>query len=648
MQVTVSENAGFCFGVKLAVKSAFDVLKSTGRCCTLGEIIHNPHVISEFKKRGGVVVNELSDIPKDCTLIIRAHGVGADVLNRIKENNTKCVDATCPFVKKIHKIVSEYSNDGYFTIIAGDPNHCEVEGIVGNCFGPYTVIENKKQLEKFFSSQNVNSEKFIFVSQTTFSLKEWQLCCDYIKNKKADCKIFNTICMSTELRQKETEKISEKSDIMIVVGGNNSSNSLKLKSICEKNCKTYFLQTPGQLNMLDFRGDERIGLTAGASVPYEDVMEIKKMLENFKGETMDTEIKNSAENNAEAENVENKEQEDIVSGEILKGTVTELTPNEVKVDIGRKYVGVVPLTELTTDLSKNTADLVHVGETLELAVVNFNAADGTVILSKKQVDFTKGWDTIVNAHKTGEQLSANVVEVVRGGLKLVCNGIKIFIPASLSGSSRNNPLENFKGKVLEFKVIELDEARKRAIGSCVAANDQDKKEMSEKFWQEVKIGDVVEGTVSGLAPFGAFVDLGGLEGLIHISEISWNRISSPSDVLKMGQKVRVLVKDMDKAAGRVSLSYKQVLGDPWEIFSERYKVVQIITCKITAVKDFGAFAEIMPGVEGMIHVSQISEGRIENPQDVLSAGDEVRVKIVEMDPLRRRVGLSIRDCFSIN
>lgn len=339
---------------------------------------------------------------------------------------------------------------------------------------------------------------------------------------------------------------------------------------------------------------------------------------------------------------------DVVSGEILTGTVTELFPNEIKVDIGRKYGGVVPLTELTTDLSQNTSDLVHVGEKLELAVVNFNENTGSVILSKKQVDFSKGWGKIVDAYNNQEVLTANVTEVVRGGLKLVCNGIKIFVPASLSGASRGNPLESFKGKSVEFKIIELDEDRKRGIGSCSAAGGSSKEEQNEEFWNNIKIGDVIEGTVSGIASFGAFVDLGGPEGLIHISEISWNRIASPSDVLKIGQKVRVLVKDVDREKGRVSLSYKQVLGDPWEVFSSRYRVGQIVTCKITAVKDFGAFAEIVPGVEGMIHVSQISEGRIDNPQDVLTAGDEVRVKIMDMDPIKRRVSLSIRECYSID
>ena len=351
--------------------------------------------------------------------------------------------------------------------------------------------------------------------------------------------------------------------------------------------------------------------------------------------------------NMESESSKVNGEGNFVSGEVLVGTVTELLPNEVKVDIGRKYGGVVPLTELTTDLSQNTKDLVHVGEKLELAVVNFNEDTGKVVLSKKQVDFSKGWDKIVEAHATGEVLKANVVDVVRGGIKLVCNGIKVFVPASLSGSTRSNPLENFKGKTVEFKVIELDRERKRGIGSCSAVSDENKKILSENFWNNVKIGDVVEGTVSGIAPFGAFVDLGGPEGLIHISEISWNRISYPSDVLKVGQKIRVLVKDMDKTNGRVSLSYKQVLGDPWDNFAERYKPGQIVTCKITAVKEFGAFAEIMPGVEGMIHVSQISEGRIEDPQDVLAVGDEVRVKIKDIDVNKRRVSLSIRDCYNI-
>jgi len=651
MFVRVSRNAGFCFGVNLAVSAAFNILKCGGRCCTLGAIIHNPSVVEKFEDMGGIVVSNLEDVPKGYKLVIRSHGVSEKVLKQIEASGIGFVDATCPFVKKIHKIVKEFSEAGYSVLIAGDTKHCEVRGIVGHCSGEYFVFKDHFELLSLLKSRILKEKKCIMVAQTTFLLKEWKNCEAAVEKRLSDIKTFDTICRATKIRQDEAFELSKNSEIMIVLGGNNSSNSVKLKCICEKNCKTYFIEKPQNLKKVSFKGSERVGITAGASVPYEDVLEVKKLLDEFKGENMDSEkniqVNTNQEISAQEGSLHEKEN-DVVSGEILTGTVTELLPNEVRVDIGRKYYGVVPLTELTTDLSQNTSDLVHVGEKLELAVINFNEATGSVVLSKKQVDFSQGWGKIVDAYNNSDVLTAIVTEVVRGGLKLVCNGIKIFIPASLSGSTRNNPLESFKGKSVEFKVIELDNDRKRGIGSCVAVNAESKKELVENFWNTAKIGDVVEGTVSGLASFGAFVDLGGIEGLIHISEISWNRIGSPADVFKLGQKVRVLIKDINRETGRVSLSYKQILGDPWEIFAGKYKVGQIVTCKITSVKEFGAFAEIMPGVEGMIHVSQISEGRIDNPQDVLAVGDEVRVKIMDMDPVKRRVGLSIRDCYSIS
>lgn len=657
MRVKLSKNAGFCFGVNRAVNTVFGVLNSSEKCCSLGPVVHNSGVINKFKERGGIIVNEVENAPNGYTLVIRAHGIGLSTFNKIKELKLKFIDATCPFVKKIHRIVSEYSKKGFLTLIAGNPLHAEVKGIIGNCFGDCFVFKDSSELYGIIKSLDATIKNCIVVSQTTFSTTNWSNCVKLLKELKPGFGVFNTICKTTELRQKEAESLAKKVDLMVVIGGKNSSNSLKLKEVCEKHCKTYFIESAKELCGFNFNRCKIIGITAGASVPSEDIVEVKKVLEEMNENNIGNDECNSCEQSCsgctggstdEPSYNGKNEPESIVSGETLEGTVVELLPNEVKVDIGRKYYGTVPLTELTTDLSKNTEDLVHVGEKLSLVVVNIDEASGTVILSKKQADYSNGWGKVVEAYNNSTVLNSRVTEVVRGGVKLVHSGVKIFIPASLSGSSRNDPIEDFKGREIDFIIIELDTERKRAVGSCKAAKEKLKKTLGEAFWNKAKVGDTVEGTVTGVSSFGAFVDLGGIEGLVHISELSWSHINSAADVVKVGQKIKTVIKDLDKARGRVSLSYKRTLGDPWDVFVSRYSEGQIITCKITAVKDFGAFAEIVPGVEGMIHVSQISEGRIEKPDDVLTVGDEVRVKIMELDPVRRKVGLSIKNCYSIS
>ena len=554
MQIKISKNAGFCFGVNRAVDAVFNILKSGKKCCTLGQIVHNFGVVNKFKRCGGVIVEKLKDVPNGYTLVIRSHGVSLSTLKEIKDLGIDYVDATCPFVKKIHFIVSEYSSKGYLVLIAGDISHAEVKGIVGSCSGKNFVFKDLKELLDILNDPHfMHVRDAIFVSQTTFSLNKWKECVKIIKSIKPSFKIFNTICETTRLRQEEAEDISKDVDLMIVIGGKNSSNSLKLREICKKYCETLFIEGPKGLDNYNFDDYDIVGITAGASVPLGDILEVRKLLEkeNKKdsakvgGECDD--CSNSCSSESRSENESN-----IVSGKSLVGTVVELLPNEVKVDIGLKSYGVVPLTELSTDLSKNTSDLVHVGEKLDLVVVNINEETGEVILSKKQADFSGGWDKVVDAFNNRTIVSSYVTEVVRGGVKVVYCGVRLFIPASLSNSSKSNPIEKFKGKKVEFIITELDKERKQGVASCKAAREERKKEFDKRFWDNVKVGDIVDGTVSDISRFGVFVDLGGLEGLIHISELSWSHIESASDVVKVGQKIKVFIKDLDRQKGRIS------------------------------------------------------------------------------------------------
>ncbi|MDQ5983555.1 MAG: 4-hydroxy-3-methylbut-2-enyl diphosphate reductase [Eubacteriales bacterium SKADARSKE-1] len=637
MPINVAQNAGFCFGVNRAVDTINKLLNDGKKVCTLGSIIHNPQIINSFKKRGVVIVAKPMDVDPKSVLIIRSHGISAQKMKEILSLNIDYIDLTCPFVKKIHNIVNICSNQGKIIFVAGDKTHPEVEGIVGNCSGPYFVFNNSHELLNIINNNDFTNHKISVVVQTTFSVSTWEKCLQLLKNTFQHIEIFDTICSTTQNRQTEAETLSKKSDLMIVVGGKKSSNTLKLKAVCENNCKTYLIETAEDLPIDEIKHAKFIGITAGASTPANIIEEVKQKMSDI------LERESSVEGGSSFEEMLEESLKNMNTDNKVKGVVVKITPNEIYVDIGRKQAGFIPVSELSTDPHAKVEDLVKVGDTLDLLIMRTNDQDGTIMLSKKRIDAIKGWNEITAAEKDETVLSGIVTDIVKGGIIVVYNGVKVFIPASLATASKSETLEDLKNKEIEFNIIEVkNKPRKRVVGSRRSVLNVQRKQQREKIWENIKIGDEIKGVVRSLTSYGAFVDLGGIDGMIHVSELSWNKTRHPSEILSIGDEISVVIKDLDKENGRISLGYKEKGENPWSILERDYPVGSVVEVTIVGITDFGAFAKIIPGIDGLIHVSQISNDRIKTPKDVLKIGDIVKAKIIDIDLENHRVGLSMK------
>ncbi|HIT19587.1 MAG TPA: bifunctional 4-hydroxy-3-methylbut-2-enyl diphosphate reductase/30S ribosomal protein S1 [Candidatus Fimivivens faecavium] len=630
-KITLAESAGFCFGVKRAVDMVYAALDAGERVCTLGPIIHNPQMVAELEQKGVTILGSIAQVPKGAKVILRSHGVPRTVTDELERLGISYGDATCPFVAKIHGIVARASPDE-LVLILGDANHPEVQGIVGHCSGRILVISGYEEAKNLKNEgENSNNSCFV-VAQTTFNRFEWEKCVSIIKKVYTSAQIFDTICNATSFRQQEAAKLARCCDIMLVVGGRHSSNTAKLCSICGEFCQTILVETADELNPQDFAGASSIGITAGASTPVRIIKEVH--------ETMNEMMENQEE--LSFEEMLEQSFKSTYNGEKVTAVVTSIAPNEIAVDIGTKHAGYVPLSELTDDPSAKPEDLVKKGDKLDLLVVRVNDQEGTVMLSKKRLDAMAGFEKVMDAVDTGEVLEGVVTEVIKGGVLALTNGVKVFIPASQATMSRNEPLEGLLRKKVEFKILEVNRQRRRAVGSIRAVVRERRKELEEKFWSEVEIGRHYQGTVKSLTDYGAFVDLGGVDGMIHISELSWGKIRHPSQVVKVGDEIEVTIKDIDAEKKKISLGYKKDEDNPWEILKKSYEVGQNAHVKIVSLTAFGAFAELIPGIDGLIHISQISTERVGKPSDVLSVGQEVDVKITEIDYERRRISLSIK------
>ncbi len=635
MPVKVAKTAGFCFGVGRAVTSVERMLEQTTKIATIGPIIHNPQVVEKFAQRGVVTVNSVSEVPSGYTAVIRSHGVAKNVYEELAVKKIQYFDATCPDVAKIQRIASDAANDGRIVLIAGDKNHPEVIGIASCCDGKSHIFSDCIELESFLktSLNDISVKKgYILVAQTTFNLVEWQKCAELVKNVYTNIKIFDTICTATVLRQQEASKLAKESDAMLVVGGRGSSNTTKLFEICSEFCPTFLIETKDELSKLDFGDYHNIAITAGASTPALIIKEVATTM---------SEILNQQEEQSFEEMLE-ESFKTINSREKVTAVVTNVSPNEIAVDIGTKHAGYVPLYEFTEDPNANLTELVKVGDELELIVLRVNDVEGTAMLSKKRLDAIAGFDKVMGAEETGEILEGVIVDVVKGGVVALSNGVRVFIPASQATASRNQELETLLKKQVSFKILETNKQRKRAVGSIRAVLKEQRKGLEEGFWNEVEVGKVYSGTVKSITSYGAFVDLGGVDGMVHISELSWNRVKHPSEVVKVDDAVEVYVKEVDKESKKISLGYKKTQDNPWQILEREHKVGDVCKAKVVSMTPFGAFAQIIPGVDGLIHISQISTERISKPADVLAIGQEVDVKITEIDFAKKRVSLSMR------
>lgn len=649
MKITLAESAGFCFGVARAVKKAEKFIETGEKACTLGPLIHNPIFVKSLEDRGVYVANELSDVKDGYTLIIRTHGITKELLSEIENSAIKYFDATCPFVKKIHSIVAERSAAGDKILIAGDEKHPEVIGIRSYCTTESFVFSNEDELESIKISNGFSDEtSFSLVSQTTFDSKEFKKCEKFAKKLYTNLKIFDTICNATALRQEEAMSLAKENDMMIVIGGRNSSNTEKLRKLCGEITKTYLIEKATELSEINFNNVFSVGVTAGASTPDGIIKEVIKTMSES-----NVNIESAAQNQGQVETVENTEEmsfeqaleeslNSMNNDQRVTGVVMHIAPNEIQVDIGRKQTGYIPGDEYSADPTADPMKELKVGDELNLIIMKTNDIEGTIMLSKRRYDAIKYWDSIVEANKEGTILEGAVVEVISKGLIVVVNGIRIFVPASLSGVPKSGRLEDMLNKTVKFVVIDIDKRRRRAVGSIREANNINRKANEEKFWAEASEGQEYVGIVRSLTDYGAFVEFEGVRGMIHRSELSWKRIKHPSEIVNVGDEVKVYIKALDMENKKISLGYKRIEDNPWEILKRNYPVGTETEVKIVKIVTFGAFAEIFPGMEGLIHISQIAHERIDKVQDVLSIDQKVMVKVIEIDSAAKKIGLSMK------
>ncbi len=649
MRITLAETAGFCFGVDRAVNMAYELAQSNTKAATLGELIHNNFVTSRLESKGIRNINFPSQAESGETVIIRAHGVSENVYDELNRVGAVICDATCPFVKKIHTIVSENSSDDIPVLIAGNPEHPEVMGIMGHCNGEVFVFNNAQELIKIFSDNPKLCENgIIAVSQTTFSQKEWKICKEKIKIYCTNAKIFDTICSATRKRQDEAAELSKKSDMMIIIGGRNSSNTAKLKAVCSENCETYLVERAEEIRTIDFSNHAEIGVTAGASTPSVIIKEVLLEMSEITNETTNLQVEEvPSEAAAITDDMDFSQALEVSLSSMstdqkVKGVVMGITPTEIQVDIGRKHAGYVPMDEYSADPTANAAKELKIGDEIDLIIMKTNDAEGTVMLSKRRFDAQNAWTEIIAAEEDGRVLEGTVAEVVKGGVRVVSNGVKVFIPASHATERRDENLEDLLKKTVKFRIIEVNKQRRRAVGSIRSVLKDAKKEASEAFWANAAEGQTYHGVVKSMTSYGAFVDIGGVDGMVHISEMSWKRIKNPSEIFEIGQEVDVYIKSLDAENKKISLGYRRDEDNPWAILEKNYPEGSVVEAEIVGMTTFGAFARVIPGIDGLIHISQIADRHISKPQDVLKVGEKVTCKITAVDYDKKRVSLSIR------
>lgn len=648
MRVILAKTAGFCFGVDRAVNMAYELANSGARAATLGKLIHNSLVTDDLAAKGVRIISSPAEAQRGETVIIRAHGVAAEVYEELKGTGAEICDATCPFVKKIHRIVAENSGEETEVFIAGDPNHPEVIGIKGHCKGEVNIFNSEAELDEIIKNDGKNYDKrIIAVSQTTFSQKVWKICKEKIKKYYTNAKIFDTICFATRERQDEAALISKQSDMMIIIGDRHSSNTAKLKAVCSENCDTYLVERAAELNTINFSHCATVGVTAGASTPSAIIKEVLFAMSEIVNETTNIQVEEVPSEVAAAEDMDfsaalEESLNNMSTDQRVKGVVMGITPTEIQVDIGRKHAGFVPMDEYSADPNADAAKELKVGDTLDLIIMKTNDAEGTVMLSKRRFDAQKAWTDIIAAEEDGRVLEGTVAEVIKGGILVVSGGVRIFIPASLATERKDEPLEDLLKKTVKFRIIEVNKQRRRAVGSIRAVLKDMRKEAAEAFWAQAEVGQKYHGVVKSMTNYGAFVDIGGVDGMVHISEMSWKRIKNPAEVFSIGQEVDVYIKALDAENKKISLGYRRDEDNPWEILRKNYPVGSVIEAEIVGLTTFGAFARIIPGIDGLIHISQIADRHISKPQDVLTVGDKVTCKITAIDFDKKRVSLSIR------
>lgn len=630
MKILKAKTAGFCFGVDRAVKMTYQLAEEGRKVATLGPLIHNPQCVADLESKGVVTAAGLDDVPAGYEVVIRSHGVGADVYQAIAEKGLVLHDATCPFVAKIHRIAKRASDEGKTLLVAGDKTHPEVQGIVGHTKGEVFVFADLDELKAWQGPKN-GQNGIIVVAQTTFQVTKWLECTNFIKKDYTNAEIFDTICNATWTRQQEAEDLSRKCDLMVVIGGHHSSNTQKLVKVAEKHTKAVTVETAKDLLPEWFEGVGTVAVTAGASTPSSIIEEVlNSMSEEIREEMSFAEMFAESEANLKP----------VFAGKVVEGTVTSITPNEVQVDIGTKHTGFVKLSELTDDPAARAEDLVKVGDKLDLVVEKVNDQEGVAYLSRKKLEARKGLEEVAKAAEEGTVMEGVVTETNKGGVIVLVKGVKVFVPRSQATMRRDEDINALVKQNVKLIITEC--AGRKIVGSINKVTAEENAAKREAFWADVEVGKTYTGVVKSLTAYGAFVDIGGVDGLCHISELSWNRIKHPSEVVSVGDTIEVYVKALDPENHKVSLGYKKAEDNPWEKLKNEYPIGSVFTAPVVSITKFGAFVRILPGVDGLVHISEISNERVEKVGDVLKVGDEVNVKLLDVDFDKKRISLSMK------
>lgn len=626
MKIYIADYAGFCFGVKRAIEIAENTLSQLNeneQIYSLGPLVHNPQVVEKFNRKGLKVINNTDEI-NNGKIIIRSHGISGNLQKRLESKNLELIDGTCPYVKAVHNKVKNYHEKGYKIVIIGDKNHPEVIGINGWCNEEAIIINSEEE------ANNIpDYDKICVVSQTTNTQEKFQKLSDIVAKKGKEVKVFNTICNATNQRQSACEELAKKVDAMIVIGGYHSSNTNKLAEISRKYCKNvYHIETHDELPLDEISKFNTVGITAGASTPDWIIEEVIKTLENLNNNKMLEEIERTMKK--------------IKRGDIVKGKIISISQDQIVVNINYKSDGIIPKEEISNDPTFDHTSMLKEGQEIEVYILKLDYGEGNVILSRKKAETIRGWNQLERDFKNNKVIECKVVEILENGLKVVVKGITGFIPKNQISVNYINNLSKYRNKTLKVKIIDLNPRKNRIILSSKEIEKERLIQKREQLWNSLKIGQLVEGQVKKIVDFGAFVDIGELDGLIHISELSWERINHPSDVVNVGDRIKAVIIDLDKEKNKVSLSLKETLPKPWDKFIKNKKIGDIVTGRVTKILNFGALVKLEEGVDGLIHVSEISLDRVKNPSDKLKIGDIVQVKILNIDEKRQKISLSLK------
>ncbi|MDD6143974.1 MAG: bifunctional 4-hydroxy-3-methylbut-2-enyl diphosphate reductase/30S ribosomal protein S1 [bacterium] len=627
MPISVARHAGFCMGVRRAVDGAVKAAEEGKKIVSFGELAHNPEVIERLSSIGISVIHTVEEAAGRVVLI-RSHGVSPEVTQALKRTADEVIDLTCPFVARLHDFVGRYSQDGSPVILVGQSDHPEVVGTIGFAQGPVYTVHDRREAEKL-----PHLERALAVSQTTFPNERWEEILPVLRSRVQDLTVQCTICTATALRQAEARELAGQVDAMLVVGGMNSANTRKLYETCKSICsRTLMVERaadipPGFANI----HSESIGITAGASTPDWSLKEVVTRMTDK--EVLDQVTTEEAESSfmADVEATLVK----IRPGQTVKGTVVQITEDEVCVNIGYKSDGLIKREDLVDEG-------VQMGDEIEVEVVKVNDGEGNVVLSQRNILNRKAFAELVEKYNNNEYVEGVGKEVVKGGLICTVNGIRAFVPASQISNRYVEKIGEFVGQTLKLKIIEMDEQKRRIVASRRAVVREEAVAKKAEAWAKLAEGEVVHGVVRRLTDFGAFVDLGGVDGLIHVTDLSWAHVKHPSEIVAPDQEVDVKILSLDTERERIQLGLKQLMPKPWDLAPEKYPAGAVVIGKVVRITTFGAFVELEPGIDGLVHISQCAATRIQKVEDAVNVGDIVDVKVLNIDPEAKRISLSIR------